>query len=219
MVTALELSSAATEAAIQGLPGQITLAFAPHARQLSEWIGLARAAGHEILINLPMEPVNFPTVDPGPGTLLTTLSDEKNRQRLFWTLGRATGYIGVVDFMGSKFTVSRRRLTPVLAALNDRCLLFLDSRSPPRSLASEAARDVGVPFAGSARVVDEWASREAIDARLAELERLARSQGSALGIASPYPVSLERIAARSAKLDKAGIALAPVSAVASGLGS
>ena len=217
VVTALGLSSAATEAAIQGLPGPVTLAFAPYSRRLSEWIELARAAGHEVLINVPMEPVNFPAFDPGPHTLLTTLSDKENRDRLFWSLTRGTGYVGVADFMGSKFTMSRSSLGPVLAALNDRGLLFLDSGSAPRSVAREVARDLGIPFASGAQFVDEWASREAIDGRLAELVKLAESQGSALGIASPYPVSLERIASWSSKLENAGIALAPVSAVAAGL--
>lgn len=214
VIIALGLSSAATEAAIQGLPGPITLAFAPYSRRLSEWIRLARAAGHEVLLNLPLEPVNFPALDPGPRTLLTSLSEEENKERLMWTLSRGTGYVGVADFVGSKFTMSRKALIPVLLALNERGLLFLDSRSAPRSLAREVASDVGIPFVSSARFVDEWASRDAIDARLAELEQLAKARGVAVGMASPYPVSLERIAAWSAKLDAAGIALVPVSEIA-----
>lgn len=219
VITALGLSSAATEAAIQGLPGAITLAFAPYSRRLPEWIALARAAGHEVLLNLPLEPVNYPAFDPGPRTLLTSLSEQENKERLLWTLSRGTGYVGVADFMGSKFTMSREHMIPILLALNDRGLLFLDSRSAPRSQARDVARDVGIPFASAARFVDEWASREAIDARLSELERLAREQGAALGMALPYPVSLERIATWSARLEKAGIALVPVSAIARGTGA
>jgi polysaccharide deacetylase 2 family uncharacterized protein YibQ len=214
VVAGLGLSSAATDAAIQGLPGPVTLAFAPYADDLGSWVATARAAGHEVLINVPMEPLDYPRNDPGPVTLLTSLDAKANVERLEWVLGRAAGYVGVADLMGSRFTASRRNLRPVLQSLAERGLMFLDSRSAPDSVVPEIAQEVGVPWAQSTQSLDEVVARAAIDARLADLERRARDQGRAIGIGAPYPATLERIAQWAMEADKKGFLLVPVSALA-----
>ncbi|MCE2509588.1 MAG: divergent polysaccharide deacetylase family protein [Alphaproteobacteria bacterium] len=214
VVNWLGLSDAATEAAIQELPGGVTLAFAPYAENLTNWVRLARAAGHEVLLNLPMEPLNYPTNDPGPQTLLTSLSPARNLDRLEWTLSRVTGYVGVTNYMGSRFTTSSASLKPVLKALKGRGLLFLDSRSSSRSLVSEVAGEMALPWVANNRFLDNQASRVAIDAELEALEAVARSQGHAVGIGFPYPVTLERLAAWIPTLQKKGFVLAPISAIA-----
>ncbi len=219
VVTGLGLSAAATESAIQGLPGSVTLAFAPYTTDLNRWIGLARAAGHEVLLNVPMEPLDYPNYDPGPQTLLTSLNEQGNLDRLFWILSRGTGYVGVIDFMGTRFTMSRPHLAPVLSALRDRGLLYLDSGAGGRSAVSRAAPDIGIPWAATTIVLDEHASRVEIDSRFGALEREAKRAGRAIGIASPYPVSLERIAAWTRQLSARGIAIAPVSAMVQADGS
>lgn len=214
VITGLGLSDAATEAAIQGLPGAVTLAFAPYHDDLGSWLQLARAAGHEVLLNVPMEPVDYPRNDPGPLTLLTSLDSKANIQRLEWMLGRAVGYVGVADLMGSRFTASRRNLRPILQALADRGLMFVDSRSAADSVVPDVAREVGVPWAQNTVIIDEVVARAAIDARLAELERRARDQGRAIGVGSAFPATLERIAQWAAEADGKGFVLAPVSALA-----
>lgn len=214
VVNWLGLSDAATEAAIQELPGGVTLAFAPYAENLTNWVRLARAAGHEVLLNLPMEPLNYPANDPGPQTLLTSLSPARNLDRLEWTLSRVTGYVGVTNYMGSRFTTSSASLKPVLKALKGRGLLFLDSRSSSRSLAPEVAKELDLPWVANNRFLDNQASRRAIDAELEALEVVARSQGYAVGIGFPYPVTLERLAAWIPTLQEKGFVLAPVSAIA-----
>ena len=213
VVTGLGLSAAATESAIQGLPGSVTLAFAPYSPRLDEWIRLARAAGHEVLINVPMEPTNYPAYDPGPQTLLTTLNTEGNLDRLLWSLSRGTGYVGVVDFLGSQFTTSRDHMMPILDAINRRGLLYLDSNSSPRSVSAAVAEKLKMVSAKATLTLDERASRTEIDRRFAELEQRAKREKRAIGIASPYPVSLERIATWVRQLEARGIAIAPVSAL------
>ena len=213
VITGLGLSSAATNIAIQSLPGAITLAFAPYAERLHEWVRLARTAGHEVMINVPMEPDNYPEYDPGPQTLLTSLSPQENVERLLWTLGRTTGYIGVVDFMGSRFTTSRPHLRPILKMLKKRGLMFLDSNSAARSLAPVIASDIGIPFAANSRFIDAKASRFAIDKQLELLEATAKKKTMAIGMGSPYPVTLERIANWVKEIKKRGYVLAPVSAM------
>lgn len=213
VVTGLGLSAAATETAIQGLPGSVTLAFSPYSPRLNEWIRLARVAGHEVLINVPMEPTNYPAYDSGPQTLLTTLNAEGNLDRLLWSLSRGTGYVGVVDFLGSQFTTSRVHMTPILNAIKQRGLLYLDSNSSPRSVSGAVAAKLKLVSAKATLTLDERASRTEIDRRFAELEQRVKREKLAIGIASPYPVSLERIATWVRQLEARGIAIAPVSAL------
>jgi polysaccharide deacetylase 2 family uncharacterized protein YibQ len=214
VVTGLGLSAAATESAIQGLPGSVTLAFAPYSSRLNEWIRLARAAGHEVLINVPMEPDNYPAYDPGPQTLLTSMTDAQNLDRLLWILSRGTGYVGVVDFLGSRFTTSRKHMRPILAALQERGLLYLDSGSSPRSISPVVAGQLNLSWAAVSLTLDQRASRTEIDRNFALLEQRAKREQRAIGIASPYPVSLERIATWARQLEARGIAIAPITAIA-----
>ena len=214
IVTNLGLSGAATEAAIQRLPGAVTLAFAPYAKELEAWITLARTAGHEVLLGLPMEPVDVPVRNLGPHTLLTSLDNAQNRARLHWMLGRVAGYVGVVNQMGSRFTASPLHVRPVLWELKERGLLFVDSRSSLRSVAARMATELGLPRVINNRFIDAEASRNAIDGRLAELERIARRSGYAVGIGQPFPVTLDRLALWTRTVEDRGFALSPVSAVA-----
>lgn len=210
----LGYSQSATHASIQQLPGAITLGFAPYAPRLADWISQARAAGHEVLLQIPMEPYNYPTNDPGPHTLLTSLSTEDNIGRLEWMLGRGSGYVGITNFMGSRFTSSRDHVKPILGELKERGLLFLDAKAGHGSVAQELATELGVPNAASSRFLDLEASRVAIDARLFELERIAKSAGSAVGMGFPYPVTIERLAVWAETLEAKGLVLVPVSALA-----
>ena len=220
----LGLSQSATNAAIQQLPGSITLGFTPYARHLEVWISEARAAGHEVLLELPMEPFDYPASDPGPHTLLTSLpfaSEEAtapfddNQARLDWLLSRFSGYVGVTNFLGDKFTSDPESLTPVLESLRDRGLMFLDARTSSSGVAAQLANQLELPRALNNRFIDNEASRVAIDARLFELERIANSEGYAVGIGFPYPVTLERVARWAPTLREKGIILVPITAVAS----
>ena len=214
VIVGLGLSEASTQAAIQRLPGAVTLAFAPYAKTLDYWIPLARAAGHEVLLALPMEPDNFPADDPGPHALLTSLAAAENLKRLRWVLSRTSGYVGVINDMGSRFTTSRRHLDPVLAELKRRGLMFVDSGASLRSVAARMATRIGLARAINNRFIDVKASREAIDKRLSELERIARASGHALGVGAAYPVTFERVGRWLRQFEKKGLILVPVSAIA-----
>lgn len=184
LLAGLGMSQSATLTAVQQLPGAVTLSYNPYAQKLQEWIDQTRAAGHEVMLELPMEPVNYPDDDPGPHTLLTSMDTAANLERTEWLLGRFVGYVGVTNYMGSRFTASTEALSPVLRALQKRGLMFLDSRTSDHSVAGQIANEIGLVQAASNRFLDTKASRAAIDARLADLERIARATGSAIGIAS-----------------------------------
>jgi hypothetical protein len=216
VLTGLGLSDGATEAAIERLPAAVTLSFSPYARDLERWIALARARGHEVMLDLPMEPTTFPNDDPGPQALLTSLSPQANLDRLDWVLGRGSAYVGIAGSMGSRFTASRDAIEPILREVKERGLLFLDRRTTEESLVAALAEEIGLPHAVNNRSVDErQASRVAIDARLAQIERIALTDGAAVAMAQPYPVTLERLAEWTAELTARGFAIAPISAVAS----
>lgn len=214
ILTNLGIGKDETEAAITGLPGTITLSFSPYSRNLEAWVDRARRAGHETLIDLPLEPLDFPRDDPGPQTLLTSLSTVDNLNRLEWVLGRSPGYVGVTTWMGSQFTTVEDALMPILEELKERGLMFVDSRRSSRSIATELASSIQLPRAFNNRFIDSIPSIAAIDRALADLEVTARQNRFAIGVAQPYPVTLDRLARWGPALEAKGIALAPVSAIA-----
>ncbi len=209
----LGLSGAATEAAIQELPGGVTLAFSPYAHGLEEYISLARAAGHEVLMSLPMEAEDLSTGDAGPHALLTVLTPSENLDRLSWLLSRFTGYVGATNYLGQRFTASDSSMWPILEELKERGLLFLDSHAAGASAVRALADKLGLPAASNERIIDTEASRAAIDQMLEAVEEEARAKGASIAMGFPYPVTIERVAAWTATLPDKGIALAPVSAM------
>lgn len=214
VLVGLGLSRELTERAMTALPGAISLSFSPYSRNLEAMMTRARRAGHETLIDLPMEPLDFPRDDPGPSTLLTSLSLVDNLNRLEWVLGRTPGYVGVTATMGSQFTTVEDALMPVLEVLKERGLMFVDSRATSRSIATELASSIQLPRAFNNAFVDMTPSISSIDRSLASLEAIARQQGYAVGIARPLPVTFDRLERWSRTLDGKGLALAPVSAIA-----
>jgi hypothetical protein len=207
------LSRAATLAAINQLPGGITLAFSPYTANIGDWMGMARSAGHETLIDLPMEPNNFPVSDPGPMAMLTELEAADNINRLQRLLGLAPGFVGVFQVMGSKFAASEEALTPVLAELQKRGLLYVDNGIPKGGLSLKVAKSLALPRTSVVVSLDAVASAAAINDRLTQLEKQARSRKSAVGVGEPYPVTIRRLAEWAKSLDFKELALAPVSAV------
>lgn len=214
VISGLGLTAAQTQAAIDQLPPEITLGFSPYSGDLEDWIAKARAAGHEVLIELPMEPLNYPADDPGPQALLASLSPAENLKRLDWVLARSNQMIGLVANMGSRFQANARLIRPILTRLAEKGYLYVDNRSGPTSVISEVAASVDLPWTYNTRFIDAEATRVSIDGRLQQLERTAREKGFALGLAQGYPVTIERVAAWAKSLEVKGLALAPASALA-----
>lgn len=215
VITNMGLSAASTDQAINALPGAVTLAFAPFAEGLKDSIARARAKGHEVLLNTPMEPESYPRSDPGPKALLTSLSEAENLENLTWILTRGEAYVGIANLTGGRFAQSPEHLKPVLAMLRQRGLLYVDRWAGVETPSGKIAKEMELPFTGVQMVVDQEPTKNGIDGRLAELERIARRDGRAVGLALPYPLSLERIALWIGELDQRGAILAPVSATVS----
>jgi polysaccharide deacetylase 2 family uncharacterized protein YibQ len=192
------------------LPPAVTLAFTPYGSDPAKLTERARAQRHEILLQIPMEPFDYPDNDPGPQTLLTTLGPEQNLDRLYWHLSRFQGYAGIANFMGARFVVSDAVLQPIVREAAKRGLGYLDDGSSPRSVAASLAAGQAMPFARADVAIDAVPTAGEIDRALAKLEGLAKERGTAVGIASALPVSIERIGAWTKALDSRGILLVPL---------
>ena len=212
LVGGLGISQSGTADAIARLPGPVSLAFAPYGTELERTVQRARGEGHEVFLQLPMEPFDYPDNDPGPHTLLTGPKASDNIDKLHWSLGRFTGYVGIVNFLGGRLTSDEGALSPILRELAGRGLMVIDDGSSPRSLLAGSAGRAQIPALKIDRVIDGVARADAIDKELAALETLARDQGVVVAAASALPVSIERINRWAQSLEARKIALVPVSA-------
>ncbi len=213
VVGGLGVSASATADAMEKLPAAVTFAFAPYGANLDNLAANARARDHEILLQVPMEPFDYPDNDPGPQTLLTSLSSTQNLDRLQWLMARMQGYVGVASLMGSRFTASDQALSPILREVAKRGLIYLDDGSSSRSVASQIAGASNLSFVKAEIVLDKLPAPAEIDKALARLELAAREHGSAIGYATASPATIGRISEWAQKLNGRGFVLVPISMV------
>jgi polysaccharide deacetylase 2 family uncharacterized protein YibQ len=230
------MNEAESDAAIRALPGAVSLAVSPYAAadgvKLTRLLATSRTAGHEYLLEIPLEPAGFPLNDPGPGALLTSAEANANLKNLYWAMSRTEGYVGAIGVIGTmrgeRMAAISDQMDAMLSQLAERGLLYIDPLEE-QSILPNAVRS-RIPNARNwsskvwgrhvTLVIDDpadegSANRAMIDARLAALEPRARDTGSALGLVMrPTPVAVARILAWSNGLTDRGLALAPVSALA-----
>lgn len=211
IIAGLGVSAKDTTDAIAKLAGAVTFAFVPYGSDAA-LAGRARAAGHEILLQVPMEPFDYPDNDPGPETLLTSLAARQNVDRLHWLMGRFEGYVGLINMMGARFTASEQAFAPVLQEVEKRGLIFVDDGSNPRSVAGRVAGANSLPFAKADVTIDSVPTPDEIDHALTRLEMAARQRHLAIGIASALPVSIARIAKWAKSAASRGVLLVPITA-------
>ena len=208
VVGGLGLNARATQTAIETLPAPITLAFSPYAEGLQGWIDSARAHGHEVLLETPMEPLDYPDNDPGPYTLMADAQPAETAKKLEWILSRASGYYALTNYLGSRFLTSDKAYEGFLGALRGRGLGFIDDGLAGRRSGG------GAPRASAERVIDDQLTGPAIDQQLLELEASALQRGQALGAGFAYPVTLDKVAHWAQSVEQRGYQLAPASALA-----
>ena len=207
VIGGLGLNAQTTRAAIETLPAEVTLSFAPYAEGLQGWIDLAREHGHEVLLETPMEPADYPANDPGPYTLIAANRPEDTVRKLEWLMSRATGYFGLSNYLGARFVDNDQAMNTFNAVLKARGLAFIDD--------GLAARRGGpIPRASADRVIDDELSASAIDAQLRALENGASARGQSLGSGFAYPVTINQVRLWAAGLQARGLQLAPASALA-----
>ncbi len=201
-----------TRRAINELPPEVTLGFSPYAPDLQHWIDEARASGHEVVIELPMEPFDYPENDPGEHTLLTGLGSGANIARLEWLMSRASGYFAVMNYMGGRFVGSEAALSPVLAEIAGRGIDMIYDGVPVRPPAERAGESSGLVWAVTDRALDASLAAQDVQQQLLQLEAAASRGGVAMGAGFAYPVVVDQAAAWAREADRRGYALVPASA-------
>jgi polysaccharide deacetylase 2 family uncharacterized protein YibQ len=211
LVTGLGLPDGPPGDVIKGLPAPVSIAYGAYGRSLQDGVERARGEGHEVLLQIPLEPNDWPKVDPGPHTLLTSLPPDENMTRLQWLMSRYTGYVGVTNHMGNKFETSSQSLEPMLEELKRRGLLYVDDGGPD-SAAGQIANTIGLEYFLASVEIDGSQSAAEIAKQLAKLEEMAKERGIAIGVVRLKSTTAKQIADWAGKLEGKGIVLVPVSA-------
>ncbi len=194
------------------LKGPLTLSFLAYAEDLPHLTQMARRAGHELLVHVPMEPMSR-SEDMGPNGLAVGLSKHELLNRLRWDLGRFEGYVGINNHMGSRFTSDAAGMTLVMQELKERGLLFLDSRTIASTTGTALAERLGVPNAARDVFLDNEVNANGITERLAVVEATARRNGTAIAIGHPHDATLEQLTIWLDSFARKGLVLVPVSAI------
>lgn len=210
------LNQKLTQKAIQTLPGDVTFGFAPYGNDLQTLVNLARNRGHEIMLQLPLEPQGYPAVNPGPNTLVADAGADDNLKALRWNMSRFAGYFGVTNYMGSRFLTVSPAVQPVLAELQKRGLVFLQDASVGLSTADQVGAALRLPVRHGEVVIDASPDPASIKQALKQLEEEARAQGIAVGTGTGLDVTIETVTDWASDLDRRGIELVPVSAAFKG---
>ena len=214
VIGGLGLSQTGTQRAIKDLPPEITLAFAPQGHSLKRWMRAARSEGHEILVQVPMEPFDYPRNDPGPQTLTVDAGDEANLSNLRRALGQITNYTGIVNYLGGKFVTDDAAIGPVLREIGERGLLFLNDGTAGGTKLASLARAYDTPYVSGQVVIDTTQDHAEITKRLRELEKIAEANGYAIGSGSALEATVDAVADWANGAKKRGFEIVGVSALA-----
>ena len=206
------LNANLTSKAIKALPGDITFGFAPYGDNLQVQVNNARAKGHEIMLQVPMEPVGYPGVNPGPRTLLADVNSKENIESLQWFMSRFSGYSGITNYMGARLLVTADALQPVMAELKKRGLVYLEDATVNLSLAPRIGDATRLPVRRANLVIDAEPTAAAINEALNQLEQEAIANGIAIATGSGLDLTIETVADWAKGLREKGILLIPISA-------
>lgn len=194
------------------LPAEVTLSYLPYSQNIRQQTAEARKAGHELMLHMPMQPERK-TADPGPGHLGVGMTPLALHDRVIKNLDAFDGYTGVNNHMGSKFTKDRDGLAIVMAALAERKMMFLDSRTAPGSIAEKIAREHGMKTTHRDVFLDDDVAPAAVAKSLIQVEQVARRAGAAIAIGHPKDVTLAALEKWLPTLAAKGYELVPVSQV------
>jgi uncharacterized protein len=212
MLGGMGLNKKLTQRAVKELPADVTLAFAPYGDDLQDQVNKARADGHEVFLQVPLEPVGFPVSNPGPKTLMGDGTDAENIDALRWHMSRFAGYAGVVNYMGGRFLSMPKAITPMLSELSRRGMPFLEDGSLALSSTENAAKQMRAKVKRAQVVIDANPSPEAITAALTQLEEQATGTGFAIGTGSGLEVTIDTVREWAKAAAERGIILVPMTA-------
>lgn len=196
---------------LSSLPKTVTLALNPYSDMVKESSDIIKSSGYEYLMMLPMESNDYPINDPGSKALLTTIGQEENLQHLHWVMGKSTGYIGLINYMGKAFIRPNTILDLLFSELEKRGLIYLNSLGLEFNIGEKEAYKKGVPYLSIDLVIDEVKTENAISQQLRSLELLSKEFGYAIGMIHNYPLSLKQLNIWNESLVKKNIEIVPIS--------
>ena len=214
VIGGLGLSQTGTQAAVKTLPAEVTLAFAATGNSLQRWVQDARRAGHEVLLQLPFEPFDYPANNPGQATLLTSDKPEETLAKLHQSMGRITNYTGVMNYLGGKFLGNADALEPVMRDITERGLLFLDDGSSAASLSGKVGKALETPQLFADVQIDDQVDRQSVLARLDEAERIARRNGQAIAVGFAFEETVDAVTSWAKEAKSRGIEIVGPAALA-----
>lgn len=194
------------------LPAPIVLSIMTYAKNAATLAKEAHAKGHEIMVHMPMQPVNT-AVNPGPNALTVGLEADELRRRIDWGLGRFKGYVGFNNHMGSRFTQDAAGMRVVLEEAKRRGLLFLDSKTIAGSVGDRLAAEMGVTHIARDVFLDDDMSEAAVARQLAAAEAIARRQGYAVAIGHPHPGTIAVLKRWLPEAKARGFAIVPLTTI------
>ena len=210
------LNEKLTRQAITDLPANVTFAFAPYGNNLQAQVDKARDEGHEVFLQLPLEPVGFPGTNPGPKTLLADGDGATNLDSLYWHLTRFSGYAGVVNYMGGKFLSAPKAVKSLLLELKHRGLAFIEDGSLPMSATDQVATSMGISVRHATVQIDQNADAASITAALEDLEKQASGGGIAIGTGSGLEITVQAVKDWARDAESRGIEIIPATAAFKG---
>lgn len=213
VIGGLGLSQTSTQQAIRELPGSITLAFAPYGNSLGRWMQEARKGGHELLLQVPMEPIDYPTNNPGRHTIRGEAELQENLANLHWAMSRITNYVGITNYLGNKLLQQPAALAPIFAEISKRGLLFFEDGTVQNSIGEGVAIKELLPYARANILLDNVRSRSAIVEKLNKLSQEAKRTGLAIGMGNAFPDTIALVAEYVRQASQNGIEITPVSAI------
>ena len=212
IIGGLGINRGLTRKAINELPADVTLAFAAHAPSLQNWVNQARAKGHEVLIELPMESTDFNAAEPGADrALMANRNAAANLRNLDWLLSRAQGYFGVTNYNGDRFLTRADVAAPVLDKLSKSGLSFVSDGSVNAPSLSALSSSANLPFAKGYTLIDSQQDTTIIQSELSRLSAQAQNSGGTIGVGFAYPETIAAVKNWAVGLESQGLALAPAS--------
>ncbi|MEM9331034.1 MAG: divergent polysaccharide deacetylase family protein [Pseudomonadota bacterium] len=213
VIGGLGISQTTTQQAIRELPGSVTLAFAPYGNSLVRWMQEARKGGHELLLQVPMEPLDYPQNNPGPHTLKAAADLEENLANLHWSMSRFTNYVGVTNYLGNKILQQPASLSPIFAELSERGMLFFEDGTVKNSMGQGVALKELLPYAKADILIDNVRSRAAIFEKLNKLSEQAKRTGLAIGVGNAFPDTIALVSQYVRQARQNGIEITPLASI------
>ena len=212
VIGGMGLNEKLTRKAITDLPSNVTFAFAPYGNNLQTQVDRARDNGHEVYLQLPMEPLGFPGTNPGPKTLQADADVKANGDNLLWHLSRFAGYAGVINYMGGRFLSTPSAMRPVMAEIKRRGLNYIEDGATKNTLTDQVAGSINMPVRHGVMVIDQAPDASSIATALDSLEQEAKKGGIAIGTGSGLDVTIDAVRDWMSEARKRGVIIVPVSA-------